>query len=83
MSNPFSQMANAPMPGPMGNMMQMLQRMNPAQLRSQFTNFCNNLQGNPQQIVMDMVNSGRISQEQLNMAQQMVRPFQQMMGGMK
>lgn len=80
MANPFAPMANASIPGPMGNMMQMLQRMNPAQLKSQFANFCNNLQGNPQQIVMDMVNSGRVSQEQLNMVQQMVRPVQQMMG---
>lgn len=74
MGNPFSQMANAPMSGPFGNMQQMMQ---------QFNQFRQNFQGDPKQTVMNMVNSGAISQQQLNAAQQMARQFQQMMGGMK
>ena len=37
----------------------------------------------PNQTVMNMVNSGAISQSQLNQAQQMARQFQQMMGRIK
>ena len=74
MSNPFSPMANAPMPGPFGNMQQMMQSFN--QFRQTF-------RGDPKQTVMNMVNSGQISQQQLNQAQHMARQFQQMMGGMK
>lgn len=74
MSNPFSGMANVPMPGPFGNIQQMMQ---------QFNQFRQSFQGDPKQTVMQMVNSGRISQSQLNQAQQMARQFQQMMGGGK
>ena len=74
MSNPFVPMANAPMPGPFGNIQQMMQ---------QFNQFRQTFQGDPKQTVMNMVNSGKISQEQLNTAQQMARQFQQMMGGIK
>lgn len=74
MANPFSGMANAPMPGPFGNFQQMVQ---------QFNQFRQTFQGDPKQTVMNMVNSGRISQSQLNQAQQMARQFQQMMGGIK
>ncbi len=74
MSNPFAPMANSAMPGPFGNFQQMMQ---------QFNQFRNTFRGDPKQTVMQMVNSGRISQAQLNQAQQMARQFQQMMGGMK
>ena len=74
MANPFSGMNNAPMPGPFGNMQQMMQ---------QFNQFRQTFQGDPKQTVMNMVNSGAISQSQLNQAQQMARQFQQMMGGIK
>lgn len=73
-SNPFAPMANAPTSGPFGNMQQMMQSFN--QFRQSF-------QGDPKQTVMQMVNSGQISQSQLNQAQQMARQFQQMMGGGK
>ena len=69
MSNPFSGMNNAPMPGPFGNMQQMVQS---------FKQFRQTFQGDPKQTVMNMVNSGRISQSQLNMAQQMASQFQDM-----
>ena len=71
MANPFSGMANAPVPGPFGNMQQMMQ---------QFNQFRQTFQGDPKQTVMNMVNSGAISQSQLNQAQQMARQFQQIMG---
>lgn len=59
---------NAPVGGPMGNMQQMMQAFK--QFRSQFT-------GDPKQAVQQMLNSGRITQDQLNQAQQMARQFQQ------
>lgn len=69
MSNPLmTAMGGAPMPGPMGNMSQMMQAFQ--QFRSQFT-------GDPKQAVQQMLNSGKISQEQFNKAQQMARQFQQ------
>ena len=69
MANPFSGMNNAPVPGPFGNMQQMVQS---------FKQFRQTFQGDPKQTVMNMVNSGRISQDQLNMAQQMASQFQDM-----
>ena len=69
MANPFSGMNNAPMPDPFGNMQQMVQS---------FKQFRQTFQGDPKQTVMNMVNSGRISQSQLNMAQQMASQFQDM-----
>ena len=69
MANPLSGMNNAPMPGPFGNMQQMVQS---------FKQFCQTFQGDPKQTVMQLVNSGKISQSQLNMAQQMASQFQDM-----
>ena len=63
------------MQGPMGNMQRMMQQF------QQFKNSMGNI--NPQQTVMNMDNSGRLSQDQLNQAQQMAWQFQQMMGGAK
>lgn len=48
---------------PMGNDM--------VQLVQQFQQFKQTLNGNPKQIVMDMLSNGQISQAQLNQAQQM------------
>lgn len=69
MANPFSGMNNTPLPGPFGNMQQMVQS---------FKQFRQTFQGDPKQTVMQLVNSGRISQSQLNMAQQMASQFQDM-----
>ena len=75
MANPlFNALGGGQMPGPFGNMQQMMQ---------QFNQFRQSFQGDPKQTVMNMVNSGAISQSQLNQAQQMARQFQQMMGGIK
>lgn len=44
----------------------------------QFLQFKNNFRGNPQQMVQQMLNSGRISQQQYDNAVQLARQFQQM-----
>lgn len=71
MPDPFSGVMGAPIiPGPMGGMMQMMQS---------FTKFANAFKGNPKQKVQELLNSGRMSQEQFNQLQQMAKQFQQMM----
>ena len=48
---------------------------NPMNMMGQFMNFAKGFNGNPEQIVQNMLNSGQLTQEQLNqimpMAQQM------------
>ena len=56
------------MGGPFGNMMQMMQKYN---------EFKNTFQGDPQQQLQQMLNSGKISQAQLNQYVQMAKQFQQ------
>ena len=67
--NPLFQMFNnqnaQPAPFPM-NMIQ------------QFNNFCQNFQGNPQQQVQNMLNSGQMTQEQYNQLNNMYQQFGQM-----
>ena len=58
--------------GPMGNIQQMMQR---------FQQFRQSFQGDPRQQVQDMLNSGKINQQQYNNAYQMAQQFQRMMGG--
>ena len=70
--NPFQAFSGGNMPGPFGNMQQMMQ---------QFQQFRNTFKGNPQEVVQNMLNSGQLSQERFNLAQQIARQFQQMMGG--
>lgn len=64
-TNPMPMMG---MPGPFGNMMNMMQQFN--QFRSAF-------QGNPQQKVQELLNSGQMTQEQFNQLSQMARTFSQ------
>lgn len=52
----------------MNGMMQMVQ---------QFQQFKNTLNGNPKDMVMQMLNSGKISQADLNGAQNFAKQFQQ------
>ena len=62
---------NAMIPNnPFNNMQQMIQ---------QFNNFKNTFKGDPKQTVMNMVNSGQISQEDLNKAQMMAQQFQKLL----
>ncbi len=69
MANPFfNAMGGNRMPGPMGNMMQMVQ---------QFKQFQQTFQGDPKAEVMKLVQSGKISQEQLNQLQQAASQMRQ------
>lgn len=65
MPNPiFNALGGGNIPAPMGNMAQLIQ---------QFQQFKANFKGDPKQKVQELVRSGRITQEQLNAAQQMAR----------
>ena len=73
MSNPLFDVlsgGNGQMLGNLGNM---------ASLMQQFNQFRNNFRGNPQQIVQEMLNSGRLSQQQFDKVAQMATQFQRMM----
>lgn len=67
--NPFynpMQTPNMGMPGPFQNMVNMIQ---------QFNQFRSNFQGNPQQKVQELLNSGKMTQEQFNQLSQMAQQF--------
>lgn len=74
MSNPLFQMFGCGMP--MGG-------NGPMQMMQQFVQFKQNFKGDPKAEVQKMLQSGRISQAQLDQAQQMAQQFQRMLGGMK
>lgn len=59
-------------PNPMNNFQQMMQ---------QFNQFRQNFQGNPQEQIQQLMNSGKISQDAYNDAYQKAVQFQKMMGG--
>lgn len=46
-----------------------------------FQQFRQNFRGNPQEQVQQLLNSGRVTQDQYNRAVQMAQQFQKMMGG--
>lgn len=58
------------MPGPLGNIQVMMKS---------FNQFASAFQGDPKQKVQELLNSGRMSQEQYNQLQGMAKQFQQMM----
>lgn len=60
----------------------MMNKMNPMQMVQAFNQFRNNFQGDPKQAVMQLVQSGRMSQGQLNQLQGMAAQFQRMINGM-
>lgn len=65
----FNMFGNSPMPGPFNNMNQVI---------NQFNQFKSTFQGDPQQQVQDLLNSGKMSQEQFNQLSnmaQLLRPF--------
>ena len=74
MSNQLFQMFGGGMPIGGNGPMQMIQ---------QFMQFKQSFKGDPKAEVQKMLQSGRISQAQLNQAQQMAQQFQSMMRGMK
>lgn len=53
----------------------------PQNIMQRFNEFKKNFTGDPQQKVQEMLNSGRISQEQYNRAVQQAQQFQQMLNG--
>ena len=55
----------------------------PMQMMQQFMQFKQNFKGDPKTEVEKMLQSGRISQQQLNQVQQMAGQFQHMFKGMK
>ena len=57
--------------------------MNPMQLMQSLTRFKQSFTGNPQQMIEQAVQTGRLSQQQLNQAQQMASQIQQMLGSFK
>jgi len=65
----FQQMQNIPAGG---GIQQMIQR---------FQQFRQTFQGDPRQQVQQLLNSGRVSQQQYNQVMQMAQQLQRMMGG--
>ena len=55
----------------------------PMQMIQQFMQFKQSFKGDPKAEVQKMLQSGRISQQQLNQVQQMAGRFQHMLKGMK
>lgn len=69
MSNPLYQMFGNGMPNGFGNMANIIQ---------QFQQFKNGFHGDPRQQVQQLLNSGRVTQEQYNQAVQMANYLQKM-----
>lgn len=73
MSNPiFQQMQGGPAPAPTNGLQAVIQRFQ--QFRQMFS-------GDPQQQVQQLLNSGRVSQQQYNNAVQVAQQLQRMLGG--
>ena len=54
-----------------------LNQNSPMSMIQQFNQFCRQMHGvNPQTMLMDMLRSGKINQQQLNQAQQMAQQMQ-------
>ena len=71
MANPlFQALGGGKLPGPMGNFQQMMQ---------QFQQFRQSFQGDPKAEVEKLVQSGKISQQQLNQLQHAATAFQRLM----
>ena len=71
MSNPlFNALGGGKLPGAMGQFQQMMQ---------QFQQFRANFQGDPKQEVQKLLQSGKMSQQQLNQLQAMAQQFQTFM----
>ena len=51
------------------------------QMMQQFNQFRQTFQGNPQQQIQQLMNSGKVSQERYNWAYQQAQQFQKMMSG--
>lgn len=67
----FNALGGGQIPGPMGQFQNMVQ---------QFRQFQQSFKGDPKAEVEKLVQSGKISQQQLNQLQQMAGQFQQLLG---
>lgn len=67
MANPLFEALGGQIPGPMGQFQRMMQQFN--QFRSSF-------QGDPKSEVEKLLQSGKMSQQQLNQLQEMAKQFQ-------
>lgn len=67
MANPLFKALGGQMPGPMGQFRRMMQ---------QFQQFKAGFQGDPQQEVQKLLQSGKMSQQQLNQLQAMAKQFE-------
>ena len=72
MNNPLYSMFGGMNQMPNNNMMGLLQ---------QFMQFKQNFNGDPKQQIQNLLNSGKVTQEQYNRAVQMAQQLQRMMGG--
>ncbi len=59
-----------------------MNNINPVQMFQAFNQFRQNFNGDPKQAVMQLVQSGRMSQGQLNQLQNMATQFQKMINNM-
>lgn len=64
---------NNPFFGMMGNPFQMMMQ--------KFMQFRQGFQGNPQEQIQQILNSGKVNQQQYQQAVQMAQQFRQMLGG--
>lgn len=65
---------NSKLPGPFGNMQEMMQKL---------TQFRQSFQGDPKQQVQQLLNSGKMSQNQYNQLSQMATQIQNMLTNSK
>ena len=72
MSNPLFSMFGGMNQMPNNNMMNLVQ---------QFMQFKQNFNGDPKQQIQNLLNSGKVTQEQYNRAVQMAQQLQRIMGG--
>ena len=72
MSNPLFSMFGGMNAMPNNGMMNLVQ---------QFMQFRQNFNGDPKQQIQNLLNSGKVTQEQYNRAVQMAQQLQRMMGG--
>lgn len=60
---------------------EMQNRIDGNNIIQRFQQFRQNFKGDPQQQVQQLLNSGKVSQQQYNQAVQMAQQFQRMFGG--
>jgi len=61
----------------------LFQMMNQNNIISQFMQFKNSFTGDPRAQIQQMLNSGKLTQDQYNQAVQQAQQFQQMLGAFK